>query len=266
MITAGPRLRHRVFTIRAEAQMIRSWAVRRVHSQYRQSALRLFWSVLQPVSMIAVYAVVFQQILRVDGNGLPYLSFLVTGLTVWRFFANGLNQATAIVDFGETRKKIYLRAEILPISGCVAGFVDLAIGTVACVVIAAIQGLPIGASALAVPLIYVPLVLYTVAVAVLLATLTVFVRDISHAMPTIQQLLFLATPIMYSTRQIPENLTFLVHANPIAALAEEARTALLRGLWPDWTTVGVHTVVATAVLAAAIAYTRSIEDRVVDVA
>ena len=250
----------------AEARLTVSWARRALHGTYRQSSLRLFWAVVQPLSVYAVYVIVFQYILKVETGDIPYLSFMVAGVTVWRYFAIGLNTANAFVDQAHVLSRVYFRREIVPLSMCLTGLIDLGIGTVALVVVMALQGVDLHWSFLALPLVYVDLILYTAAVAVLLSTVAVFVRDLGHAMPTIAQLLFLATPIMYPASQLPPNLEFLAVVNPIAVLAEAARDATLRGAWPSPLALGVNFVIGAVLFAAAIAYLRSIEHRIVDIA
>jgi len=251
--------------LKAEVRLTISFARRDLHSQYRQSALTLLWSIVQPMLIVAVYAIVFSQILRVQGNGLPYLSFVIAGLAVWRYFSAGLSQATSFIDRSGTLSKVYFRREIIPLSGCVSALVDLGISLVALVVIAWIQGLPPTIHLLALPLVLIVLLTYTAAIAIMLATITVFIRDVAHAMPTISQVLFLASPILYPQSQIPPRLAFLGTVNPIAVAAEALRDVTLAGTWPDLGLLLVHLVIGCAFLVIAIVYLRSIENRIVDV-
>lgn len=249
----------------SEIRLTTSFARRILHSQYRQSALSLAWGILQPIALVIVYAVVFSQILQVQGGGLPYLSFVVAGVTVWRFFNSGLQQATSFIDRSDTLSKVYFRREVIPVSGCVAALLDLGIGLVALVVVAWIQGIHPTKTYVALPLVLGVLLTYTTAIAILLATFTVFIRDIAHAMPTINQILFLASPVMYPASQIPESLQFLGTANPIAVVAEALRDVTLSGSWPEWHLLIVHSVIGVALLVGSVFYLRSIEDRIVDV-
>lgn len=252
---------------RSELRLIRSWAQRELHATYRQSSLRLVWSVVQPLSVFAVYVVVFHWILDVNGaDGLPYLSFMVVGVTVWRYFSIGMMRCTSLVDNARVLGRVYFRREVIPLSGCLTGGIDLTIGTVAMIALAWIQGIAPTVTLLALPVIYLILVLYTGAVAVFLSTVTVFVRDLGHAMGTIAQLLFLATPIMYPPSQLPPELQFLQTANPLSALVESARDVTLLGQWPDPYAMAVHLVVGASLLAASIWYLRAIEHRIVDIA
>lgn len=249
----------------AEARLALSFARRDLQSRYRQSSFALLWSVLQPLGLVAVYAVVFSQILRVEGGGLPYLSFVVAGLMVFRYFSAGLQQATCFIDRADTLTKAYFRRETLPLSGCVAALVDLAIGVSVLVVVAWIQGIRPTTTFVALPLVIAVLVAYTAATAIVFATVTVFVRDLAHALPTISQVLFLASPVLYPEAQIPPRLSFLGTVNPVAVVAEAVRETTLVGIWPEFDLLLIHLFVGSSLLVGAVVYLRSIEDRIVDV-
>ena len=271
--TVEPALRHapRPFSAanlrraRSEARLTISFARRELHSKYRQSALSLFWGIVQPILLVLVYAVVFSQILNVTGGNIPYLSFVVAGIVVWRYFSAGLNQTTSFIDRSSVLSKVYFRREVIPLSGCVAALLELGVGLVAIVAVAWIQGISPSITLVALPLVLSVLLVYTIAIAILLATITVFVRDVAHAMPTISQVLFLASPILYPESQIPSNLKFLGTVNPVAVVAEATRAVSLEGIWPNFDLLMVHLCIGTALLIGSVVYLRSIEDRIVDV-
>ena len=271
--TVEPALRHapRPFSAanlrraRSEARLTISFARRELHSKYRQSALSLFWGIVQPILLVLVYAVVFSQILNVTGGNIPYLSFVVAGIVVWRYFSAGLNQTTSFIDRSSVLSKVYFRREVIPLSGCVAALLELGVGLVAIVAVAWIQGISPSITLVALPLVLSVLLVYTIAIAILLATITVFVRDVAHAMPTISQVLFLASPILYPESQIPSNLKFLGTVNPVAVVAEATRAVSLEGIWPNFDLLMVHLCIGTALLVGSVVYLRSIEDRIVDV-
>lgn len=252
--------------IRSEARLVMSWARRGLHSQYRQSSLQIVWSVAQPLSVFAVYVMVFHYILKVSSGSVPYLSFMIVGLTVWRYFAVGLNQASSLVYQANMLNKVYFRREIIPLSGLAMGLIDLGVGTVAMIVVSLAQGVDLSVSIIALPVVYVALILYSAAAGVLLAVVAVFVRDLVHVMPTLTQLIFLATPIMYPPEQLPPNLQFLATLNPIAVLAEAARSCVLEGQFPSATVLVVNLVLSAALFVLVITYVRSIEHRIVDIA
>lgn len=252
--------------IRAEAHLVASWSRRTLHGEYRQSALQVLWSIVQPLSVFAVYVVIFQYVLRVHSGEIPYLSFVVVGLTIWRYFAVGLNQTSVLVNEASILKKVYFRREIIPLSGLTVGLIDLLVGTIAVLVVASAQGVKPTWSLVALPILYVSLILYAAAAGVLLAVVAVFVRDLVHVMPTLTQLLFLATPIMYSPEQLPPNLRFLATMNPVAVLATAARDAVLLGRFPSVLTLAVNLALSGCLFVLVIAYVRAIEHRIVDIA
>jgi ABC-type polysaccharide/polyol phosphate export permease len=177
----------------------------------------------------------------------------------------GLNQATSFIDRSSVLSKVYFRREVIPLSGCVAALLDLGVGLVAIVGVARIQGISPSITLVALPLVIAVLLVYTVAIAILLATITVFVRDVAHAMPTISQVLFLASPILYPESQIPSTLKFLGTVNPVAVVAEATRAVSLEGIWPNFDLLIVHLSIGTALLVGSVFYLRAIEDRIVDV-
>lgn len=243
-----------------------SWARRDVRSRYRQSGLHFFWSVLQPVSVVAVYAVVFRKILGVDSDGLPYLSFLVVGMVVWRYFGIALNQATCLIDHAEIMGKIRFHRDVIPLSACVGGLLDLAIGTVVMVTIAAIQGIGPALTLIALVPTWLTLVFYTATAAILLSTISVFVRDVAMAMPTIQQAMFFATPIMYGEGRGALNFPLLQYVNPLWFVIGAARDATLVHQWPDLGSTVLHLAVSAGLFTLSVMYLRSIEHRIVDIA
>lgn len=251
---------------RSELRLVWSWSRRELNARYRQSALRSAWTVLQPISLVVVYGLVFRNILDVDGDGLPYLSFVVAGVVVYRYFALGVGQISSLVDNAHVISKVYFRREVLPLSICVGGLVDLAIGVVLLVGVATAQGEAPGLTLVAVPLPLLVMVLLTSALCVTLSAVAVVVRDVVHAVPTLLQVMFFASPVMYPTTQYPPGFGALGEANPLAACIEAVRDVTLRQTWPDWGLLAIHLAVAAGAFAASLAYVRSIEHRLVDVA
>jgi ABC-type polysaccharide/polyol phosphate export permease len=103
------------------------------------------------------------------------------------------------------------------------------------------------------------------AIATCVATLTVFIRDLRYVVPLAVQLLFIATPIMYSGRLFPHGARWVNHVNPIAVTVQAVRDAALSHTWPDWSYLLIHGLVAAVAFVASVLYVRSVEPRIVDV-
>jgi lipopolysaccharide transport system permease protein len=90
------------------------------------------------------------------------------------------------------------------------------------------------ATVLLLPLVLLPLLMFALGLGWLLASLGVFVRDISYTIGLVVQALFFLTPIFYPLASVPPAFRFVLGLNPLAAVVENSRRVLLWGLMPDW--------------------------------
>ena len=221
-------------------ELLRSMTVQELRSRYRQTALALLWTLLQPLLLVAVYAIFFKGILNVSGGSVPYLSFILAGLVPWRFVVGAMGATSALTDNVQIISKVYFPRELVPLSNTAVGLVDLAIGTVILLIVTTAQG-------------YVPdMHLLAPArvpargpgphgeAAIVATTIAVFVRDVSHGMPMLLQLVFFASPIMYPSDQLPSWLSWLTAVNPITVVVNSHREVLFEHAWPNWTLLGAH--------------------------
>lgn len=253
--------------LRSLAPLLRLWTGREFRARYRQSALDASWSVVQPIGVVLVYGFLFSIVLRVSADGLPYLSFAFAGIAAWRFIAFGTSAAVpSIVEAQSTITKVYFPREVIPLSVVGAALVDLAIATTLLLVVAVVQGVGLDVTVVALVPIDVVLVLYVAAASVFGASLAVFVRDVALLLPLLQQLLFVASPIMYPSDLLPSSLAWLNEVNPVAVMVEATRAATLEHVWPDWPLLAVHGAVAALLLVAALAYARAVESQMADLA
>lgn len=247
-------------------RLLRSLTRQNVVSRYRQSGLRLAWSIIQPLALIGVYALFFKGVLRVDAGDVPYLSFIVAGVIPWRFVSNGFTSSSSIAENTHLISKVYFPKEMIPLSGVLSGWAELAIGTVIIVGVIGLGGHAPTYHLVALPLIYLLMVVVTCAISVVLATVSVFVRDVAHAMPFVLMAVFFATPIMYTEEQLPEWLQWFPAVNPFAVVVSGVRDLALYGRWFPLGPYLLHLAAAVAFMVAALAYVRSVESRMVDLA
>lgn len=253
--------------LRDEAALLRVWSRREYRIRYRQSLLGLGWAVLQPLATLAVYGTVLAGLLGIDApGGLPYASFAFAGLVPWTFVASAIAAGVpATVNASSLISKVYFPREVIPLSVALACSLDLAIATVILLLLSLAQGISIGPALLALLVIDAILVLWVAAGTIFAASLTVFVRDLRHVLPFALQLLFFASPIMYPSTLLPARWRWLEDANPLAYAAEATRDAVLRNEWPDVALLCGHLTLSSLALILAVAYTRSVEPRMVDV-
>ena len=113
----------------AYRELLKTNITKDVGGKYKHSFLGVLWSFLNPLLQIAVYALVFQVILKSDIEN--YAVYLCCGLIPWQYFCNVVIRGAAVmVDNGNIIKKVYFPREILPISLVASEGVNFLIATI----------------------------------------------------------------------------------------------------------------------------------------
>ncbi|MBP5584870.1 MAG: ABC transporter permease [Lentisphaeria bacterium] len=228
---------------------------RSVSARYRGSMLGIFWSFIQPMMMLCVYTFVFSVVFRSrwgtdigSGRG-SFAIILFCGLALFNLFSEAVTlNSGIIVSNTNLVKKVIFPLEILPLSQTLATFAVgmvwfflLFLGTVF------VFG-KLSFTMLLLPLVLIPLFLFTLGVSFFTASLGVYVRDTSYAVGVVLQILFFLTPIFYPVSAIPERFRWPILLNPLTILIEEARKVFLYGELPDWRFLGAAFLISLLVL------------------
>jgi lipopolysaccharide transport system permease protein len=219
--------------------LIRALVHREVVGRYRGSVLGLFWSFFNPVLLLLIYTFVFSVVFKMRWNmggdsKTEFAMVLFPGLIVFTLFSECLNRAPSLILANVNYvKKVIFPLEILP---CVAlGSVAFHATVSLCVWFIAylfLFGLP-HPTVVLIPLALLPLLLFTLGVSWFLASLGVFLRDVSQFMGMITTVLMFLSPIFYPVSAIPEQYRGLLMLNPITPAIEQARDVLFWGKVPD---------------------------------
>ena len=183
--------------------------------RYKGSSLGVLWSLMHPLVMAAVYTFAFRYVMRI---AIPnYVVFLLAGLLPWLFFATSLVVATtSIVDNGQLVKKVAFPRETLPLASVFAQLVHFAVAYfVVLPIVAGYYGV-LGSAYLALPVIIALQILFTIGFAIALSVAQVYLRDTRHLLEVGLQVVFWATPIVYSLQTAPEWMHRAVLVNPLA--------------------------------------------------
>lgn len=255
-----PLLFHRHWSI------VPAWAAREYRQALSQSAFRFLWSIIQPLATVGVYAVVFRQILDVQGGDLPYLSFVLAGLVPWRLTTGALAAFSCLNDNSSVIRKSYFPREIIPLAAIALSLIDVPIMALLLLIAAGAQGIELTWTLVFLPIVMVPFTFYVAALAVFGSAISVFLRDISLATNLLAQVLFFSSPIMFSLAEYPDSLSWIGTVSPLAVTAESIRDCILRQSVPDLGLLLVHLVVGFAAFVLSLAYVRAVEHRMVDIA
>ena len=252
-------------TFRAMRTLLLATAGREVRSRYKQNVGRGVWMIVSPAAMVAIYGFVFTQIFQVTGEGLPYLSMVWAGIILWQFFQHGVQMGMSSIGFESgTLPKIWFPRVVVPLAPGTSAFVDLGIGMVLLFVTALIQGIRPDLHALLAVVPIAVLAVWMYAGALLLAPLAVYFRDLLTIVPLLLRLGFFASPVMYSTKAIPEQFSWLADWNPVAVCIDGVRDTILAGSMPDWEELALQGLVGAALLGVAYWYFQKVQDRLVD--
>ena len=237
----------------------RHWALlkalvkREVIGRYRGSSLGILWSLFHPLLMLAVYTVVFSVIFKArwsagSDSKTEFALVLFAGMLVFNLFSECVNRApTLILSNANYVKKVIFPLEILPCVGIGSALFHFLVGLA---VWLAFYIATVGAPHLTVvylPFVMVPLVLFTLGISWLLASMAVFLRDIGQAIGIVTTVLMFLSPIFYPVSALPERYRIFLMLNPLSPAIEETRNVLYWGRAPDWSMIGISMVVATLV-------------------
>jgi ABC-type polysaccharide/polyol phosphate export permease len=205
---------------------------RDIIARYKRSALGVLWTMLQPLGMMLVMAVVFSQLFsQVD----DYVVYLLSGLVAWTFFAQTTSAAiTHIVWGGTLIKRIYLPMTSFSISSIGTGLINLILSLVPLTLIMLIVNRPITPAILFLPVPILLLTAFALGVSLILSTLAVYFPDIKEMYQIIVQAWMYLTPILYPETIIPEAYRFwILYLNPMYYLVKMFRAAIYGGGLPS---------------------------------
>ena len=205
---------------------------REITSRYVGSASGVLWALASPLAQLAVLSVVFSHIFRVESgpatHGLQFVTFVAVALWPWIMFSESVNRGlAAITANGDLVRKVAFPHILLVLSSVSAAYIVNLTGFVAVMAVLAfidpalrLSGLP------ALLLALLPHFVLSLAVAMMLAAVQAFVRDMAHVMAVLLSILFYATPIVYPSSMVPESLRGWLALNPHAFFSERFRQAM----------------------------------------
>lgn len=239
---------------------------RDVKVRYKQAVLGVAWAVLQPATLMVVFAVFLGRLGGLTGGDVPYPLFVLTGLIAWTFFATAVTQAAnSVVGSERLITKIYFPRLAVPFAAVGAAVFDflISLGLLAAVMIA--YGVVPGWQLLLIPLVFGILLLAAAGLGTLLAALTVAYRDFRFVTPFLIQVGMYATPTIYTLipAEPPGGLRIWLLLNPLAAPIGAFRACLVGGPIP-WEGLTVSAAAAAALFVLGCLYFRKVEDEFAD--
>src|SRR5688572_5069489 len=214
-------------------ELLKNLVFKELKLKYRGSVFGFLWSLANPLLMMVVYTIAFTYILRIHSEG--FVFSLMLGLLSWTFFANSAGLSTgAIVDNAGLLKSVLFPRAILPIGTVLFNLAQYLL-TISVFLPAMMlwYRVPPSDAILLFPLFLLLQVVFTIGVALTLATATAFFRDVRHLLEVALAVLFWTTPIVYELGQVPERLQKLILLSPVTPFVVAYQQIFYHRAWPE---------------------------------
>ena len=201
---------------------------REVSVRYKQTAVGIFWVVLQPMlSALILGAFVFGRLGNMPSDGLPYLVFAYSGTLVWSLFSQGIDRASgSIVADEHLIKRVYFPRWIIPMASVGSTLVDFTVCTLLLFVILLCYSVPLTWHLV----FFLPatflVVLLAASLGMATAALNAKYRDFRLLTIFGLQIFQFISPVYYSFQKVPQDLLWLVYLNPMAGPIELFRLSV----------------------------------------
>lgn len=245
------------------------FAWRDVKVRYKQTAIGIFWAVLQPFIQMVVFTLFFNKAVGVQSGSehVPYAIFSFTGLLFWNYFSQALQRsANSLVDNQAVVTKVYFPRVIPPISSTIVSLIDFAFASIVFVgLMIYFQFTP----TLTGLLILVPAIFLTFIAAtgpgLFLAALNVKYRDVKQILPFLIQTGLFLTPVIYPVTAIPERFQWVLYLNPMTGVINAVRATFLGDGVINWPLTWLSVVMAIAMFIGGLYYFKGREKEFADI-
>jgi len=240
---------------------------RDIKVKYKQTSLGILWAVIQPLSLLLLFILVFSKNLRFQQTDLPYPIFILTALLLWNlFYASVSSAAESVIQHGEMIKKIYFPRLIIPASSILAACFDFLIGLVVFIAFCFFyQTAPRLNILFLFPAAFLLTVLAALGTGIFFSALTIKFRDFRYVIPFTLQFLFFATQIVYSISGLNQTwLKYVLAINPVNGAIEIFRGAFLQQF--DYSMITISVASALVIILAGFYFFKTTESYFADLA
>lgn len=205
---------------------------RNLKIKYRRSVLGLFWTLLTPMAMAAIYYFVFKVILNIQVPN--YLIFILSGVLPWTFFGQTVMEGMdALVGNLGLISKVPVPLQVFPYVGSITNLVTLGFSMPILLGAALFSNVSLGPSLIMLIFLFGALFMLAYTISLALAIAFVYFRDLKHLMGIVMQLWFYATPVIYEESMIPPKYKWILFLNPVGSIFTGIHQILGRGQWPS---------------------------------
>ena len=195
--------------------------------RYKQTVMGFGWAVFMPLLNTAVFSVIFTRVAPIE-TPVPYPLYAYCGLWAWNFFASSLRfSVSSLTSNANLVTKVFFPREIFPFSAILVSLVDLAVGATVLIGLMVYYQVAPDRSLLLLPVVLGVHVMFTAAVALLLAMGNLFYRDVKYLFELLITVWMFASAVLYPIGLFGGRLGTVLALNPITPILDGYRAALL---------------------------------------
>ncbi|WP_037368662.1 ABC transporter permease [Selenomonas ruminantium] len=225
--------------------------MRDIKKKYRRSVLGVVWSMLNPLLMMIITAMVFSTLFRFNVEN--YVLYLLIGQVTFTFFSESTNFAMgSILENGSLIKKVYVPKYLFPFSRVVSSCVNLLFTIPAIIIMMVYTGQIPDWHIITFLLPLLLMLIFCLGVGLILSAGVVYFRDMFHLYGVVLTGLNYATPIFYPEQIVPQEYRFLLDYNPLYYFVRSFREVLYSGGMPSWDNTLLCLVMAITTLVAGV--------------
>ena len=219
-------------------QLLARFTEREVVTRFAGSAFGLIWALANPLLLLAIYSFVFGQLFKQRMGDLStdsYILFLAIGLWPWMMFADGVTRAMqSIQNNASLVKKVAFPHLLLVLAAVNSVFLLHLTGYSAVLLLLVATGHPLHIAGVPAIIIgVITLYLITVGVGAILAALQTLLRDVEQMTTPVLMMMQFLTPVLYPVSVMPAAYRHWFNLNPLTAILQNMRDALLLGATPQ---------------------------------
>ncbi|CAN5469243.1 ABC transporter permease [soil metagenome] len=227
---------------------------RQLSQSYRGSFLGVAWLVIGPLLMVALYTLVFSEIIGLRfgeaESASNYGLYIYSGLLPFFAFSETVNKSTnSIRQNAALVQRVVFPLEVLPLATAATAFVTQLFGIAALSALLIFFEGELQWTLLLVPLIAIPQIIFMTGLGLITTVAGAYVPDLRELLAAVTRVMLFASPIIWpASLAYDRGLGFIVDFNPIAVLVESYRDLALEGTLPDMAWLGGFTIFSVALL------------------
>jgi teichoic acid transport system permease protein len=205
----------------------------KLRAQHFNTVFGQLWLVLNPLLLAGVYFVLVD-ILRGGSSRPGFFAHLVAGIFAYHLVSDAVRDGTkSVVTGGRLILNSAFPRVLLPIASVVSATKRFVPTMIIYVPIHFAAGLSVGPVTLWVIPLFALLLVMSSGLAMIVAALQVYFRDLKNLMPYLLRVWLFASPVLYFADEMPEKYRFLLDLNPLGQLLSAWSDVLNLGQAPS---------------------------------